>query len=102
DFAVRRVAAVEIVAVPRCQTDRAVMWIDLGDIDASADDVGLADSIDAAAFRDRLTSVDDARARRYAVSRVDTANPAGAAGERERGCRKRCELNSAHSADAPR
>jgi hypothetical protein len=74
DFAIRGVAAVEIVAVPGGHADRAVVRILFGDINPARDRIRLADPVHAAAFRHRLTRFYDARAGRNAVARI---NPAG-------------------------
>src|SRR6185437_14017726 len=92
-FAIGRVAAVEIVAVPGGHADRAVIDVLLRQIFAAADHVWLADAVDAAALRHRLARLDYAGAGRGAVSRIDPAGHVaiGAIGEGQttgRGCKQ--------------
>src|SRR6185437_12549594 len=87
NLTVRGVAAVEIVAIPGSEPDSRVMRIRLRHIDAAADDIGLADAIDTAAFRHGLAELNDSRAGRDAVARIDLAGEsAGTIGEREGAC----------------
>ena len=85
DFAIRGVAAVEIVAVPGGHADRAVVRILFGDINPARYRIRLADPVHAAAFRHRLTRFYDARAGRNAVARINPAGhlAIGAIGERK-------------------
>ena len=80
NFAISRGAAVKILAVPRGNAHGAVVRIVLGDIDTAADHIGRTDPVDATALRHRLARLDQARARRNAVTRVDAAI-AGAMGQ---------------------
>src|ERR1019366_7391890 len=84
DFAVGGIAALEVVAVPGGQADGAVVDVFLRDIFAAADQVGLADPVDAAALRHRLAIRDDAGAGGNAVFGIDPAGQAARAiGERQ-------------------
>ena len=73
----------KIVAVPRGETDRAVTCVFLRHVDTPGDGVRFADPIDAAAFRHRLTRLDDACAGGNAVARIDSAGATRAIGERK-------------------
>src|SRR4029079_19538482 len=85
DFAIRGIAAVKVVAVPRSQADRAVIDVFLGHVDAAGDAVGFAAPVNSTALRHRLPRLDDARTCGNAVAWID---PAGAtrAGCESAGC----------------
>src|SRR5450830_1097256 len=84
DFAVGGIAAVEVVAVPGGQADRAVVDVFLRDIFAAADQIGLADPVDAAALWHRLARLDHPGAGGDAIFGIDPAGQAARAiGERQ-------------------
>ncbi len=88
DLAVGGVAAVEFVAVPGGDADRAVIDIFARDISAPGDHIGLADPVDAAAFGHRLAERDHPCAAGDAVTGIDLA-AARAIGERQTAAGKR-------------
>ena len=61
DFAIGGQAAVKVVAVPRRQTLGVIARVFFRNVDAAGDRIGRTDSIDAAAFGDRLAVSDDPR-----------------------------------------
>src|SRR5687768_17232142 len=73
DFAIRRQAAVEIVAIPGRDTFSAVIDVLFRHISAAGDHIRLADAIGTAALWHRITGTDDARAGGDAVFRIDLA-----------------------------
>ena len=72
-FAIRRQAAVEIVAIPGSEAFGLVFGGLGGDVGLARDNIGLADPVGAAALGNRLTHGHHARAGRNAVFRIDPA-----------------------------
>src|SRR6185312_10949973 len=83
DFAIGGVAAVKIVAIPGGKASGGVIHVFLRNVSAAADDVRMADPIDAAAFRHRLAGGNYAFAAGNAITGIDAARTIaiGAIGE---------------------
>src|SRR4051812_50123028 len=77
DFAVRGEAAVEIVTVPRGESLAVIAAVLFRRVHAPTDLIGLADTIDAAALRDRPAGLNDARTGGHAIARIDAAGGFG-------------------------
>ncbi len=71
DFAIGGVAAMKVLAIPGCKANGTVVDILFGHIESAADRIGLSDAVDTTALRDRLPGLNNPRACRHAVARID-------------------------------
>src|SRR5262245_16683879 len=83
DFAVRGVAPVKIVAVPRCKTHGTVIDVFLGHVDTARNGVRLANAIDPSALRHWLPGFDDARTGGNAIARINAPGATRTVGDRQ-------------------